>query len=544
MTRAGASQGLLPDRIPVLVLAILLVFSFAGLGRGLWTPDEPREAEISREMFLHPGVLPTLNGVVFAEKPPLYYWLVAAVFRVAGGPSAAAARAVSGAAGFMTLLLVYAWGWRAHSTLAGVSAAVMLATSLQFLLSTHWVLMDSLLMLFVTAAAWAAWELFRGAGAGAALLLYGFASLALWTKGLVGPALLGAGLGAWCLLNRSWPWQTLRLGIGILVMVAAVGALALAIYLAGGFEALREWAWVNHVLRVVRPQGTGHVQPVAYYLWTVPFAVLPWLVPLANVLRPATWRESGPGSELPRYCAILAGAMVVLLSAAATKRGTYLLPALPLLFLAFGAQVANWQRARLAAPGDGPGFAWGVQAALLGLFALVPPVAALVYLRRPDPVAVAFVILAAGACGMLVRTRRDAARNLVALAACALAATGSLLVLLPRVLNDAKDMAPFVAWIGRQLPDRAPVYALWPDETLLGIVPFVTERRVVVLDPATDFAEPRGDLSLPEFVLIQSKNRRPDPPGLARSYAVMGTRDYGEERRFSLWRRRAGQTPR
>lgn len=270
------------------MLSLLLVLCFAGLNRGLWTPDEPREAEISREMSIDPGVLPTLNGERFSEKPPLYYWTVAAVFRLTGGPSAAGARAVSGAAGFLTLLLVYFWGRREHSETAGLLAAVMLATCLQFALTTHWVLMDSLLMLFVSAAAWGAWQLLRGAGAGAVIVLYGAMALALWTKGLIGPVLLVAGLAGYALITRTWPAKALWLGTGALAMLSAVGILAVAIYLSGGYPALYEWAWINHVLRLVNPRGTGHAQPLPYYLWTVPFAVLPWIWPMARTLRPAT----------------------------------------------------------------------------------------------------------------------------------------------------------------------------------------------------------------------------------------------------------------
>src|ERR1700684_3484823 len=101
------------------VLFGLLLLALLGCNRGLWTPDEPREAEISREMALSPGVIPTLNGQRFIEKPPLYYWTVAAVFRLEGGPSVAAARAVSVAAAAATLALLVAWGSAAHSRAAG-----------------------------------------------------------------------------------------------------------------------------------------------------------------------------------------------------------------------------------------------------------------------------------------------------------------------------------------------------------------------------------------------------------------------------------------
>src|ERR1700676_2422112 len=84
----------------------LLLLALLGCNRGLWTPDEPREAEISREMALNLSVIPTLNGERFIEKPPLYYWTVAALFRVSGGASVLAARAVSVAAAAATLAIL------------------------------------------------------------------------------------------------------------------------------------------------------------------------------------------------------------------------------------------------------------------------------------------------------------------------------------------------------------------------------------------------------------------------------------------------------
>ena len=83
-----------------------------------------------------------------------------------------------------------------------------------------------------------------------------------------------------------------------------------AIYGSGGMPALRQWAWVNQVQRFLHPEHTGHDQPLPYYLWTVPFAVLPWLVPLADAFRPSRWRQAASGADLRRYCAAMAGGML------------------------------------------------------------------------------------------------------------------------------------------------------------------------------------------------------------------------------------------
>ena len=62
-----------------LVGAALLTLA-AGLGlRDPWAPDEPRYVLIASEM-LHTGdwMITRHGGVVYSQKPPLYFWLLAA----------------------------------------------------------------------------------------------------------------------------------------------------------------------------------------------------------------------------------------------------------------------------------------------------------------------------------------------------------------------------------------------------------------------------------------------------------------------------------
>ena len=46
-------------------------------GWDLWNPDEPRYAEVAREMMETGDYLvPHLNGVVYPDKPPFFFWLI------------------------------------------------------------------------------------------------------------------------------------------------------------------------------------------------------------------------------------------------------------------------------------------------------------------------------------------------------------------------------------------------------------------------------------------------------------------------------------
>jgi 4-amino-4-deoxy-L-arabinose transferase-like glycosyltransferase len=535
---------------PVWVLLGLLLLGVLGCNRGLWTPDEPREAEISREMALAPSFIPTLNGQRFIEKPPLYYWVVAAAYRLTGAPSVLAARAVSVVAGWATLLLLLHWGATARSLRAGLIAACLLATSVQFIVSSHWVLIDPLLMLTTTLAAWAAWELLaqRTDSAPRRLLLYLALLLALWIKGLVGPALIIAGLAAYVLVDRPPQWRRLRPWSGVVLLGVAVGTLALAIASQGGAAAVWEWAYVNHVRRLVDPLGSsGHRQPLLYYVWTLPYAMLPWLLPLIEALRPAHWRRSTPlpqaaepnallplaSPEVGRFGALMAGGMLLLLSLSATKRETYLLPVLPLLFLWLGVRTEQWwlgwrqQRARQL------GLAWWLQVALLSVYCLLPPVAARIFLGHfSASILLAFALAAVPTAALLWLSgagKRGGAG--VAALIAAFAGAGVLLALAPTMLDDTKDMGPFVQALGQHLPPGQAVYAVNIDETLAAEIGFYTGRQALAVD-LQSLPQP-----LPRWLLLQDNHER-NRPAPGPDYLLVAERNFGPRRSLALWQLR------
>lgn len=528
------------------VWVLLALLAFAGLGRGLWTPDEPREAEISREMALHPGVIPTLGGHPFYEKPPLYYWVTAAVFTVAGGPSAAAARAVSGAAGLLTLLVLFLWVKREVSVGAALLAVVLLATSVQFFLSTHWVLLDPLLMLFSTLAAWAGWELVgRRGGGGFLALFYGALGLAFWTKGPIGPALLVAGLGAYALLERrNRPWKALHPFAGAAFLLAVLLSIAGAIYLDGGSEALWAWGWVNHVQRFLEPQGTGHNEPIYYYARSLPVAVLPWLVPFLDLFRRSFWRRPAEDLPLRRYCGALAVGGLAVLTLSATKRETYLLPLLPPLLLLMALAVRDRFLEARPAGGWRRAGEW-LQAALSALLVLVPSLAVVAYTRSVGPgsgaALAAAAILAGGLFAAVYRHRLRLAAGFAA--AAAVVSLGTALALVVPRLEPEKDFRPFLERVDRTLPAGEPVYAVGADETVLGIVPFVTRRRVVQMAPQ---ALPDGSPGAPPplYVLAQQKGRKaPRLPELEAHYELVDPWGGSRDRRLGLWRRKPAADP-
>src|SRR5574340_104132 len=96
---------LAPETILALLVALLILAEPFRVP--LIDPDEGRYAEIPREMLATGDfVIPHQNGLVYLEKPPLAYWLVAGSFRVFG-ETEGAARLPGKVATVGTMLLLF-----------------------------------------------------------------------------------------------------------------------------------------------------------------------------------------------------------------------------------------------------------------------------------------------------------------------------------------------------------------------------------------------------------------------------------------------------
>ena len=69
-----------------LLFIAISAFYLWGLGAlPLVGPDEPRYAQVAREMFERRDfITPTLGGLPWFEKPPLLYWMMMAGYRMFG----------------------------------------------------------------------------------------------------------------------------------------------------------------------------------------------------------------------------------------------------------------------------------------------------------------------------------------------------------------------------------------------------------------------------------------------------------------------------
>ena len=173
----------------------------------LFEPDEGRYAEIPREMLATGDfVTPRLNGVLYFEKPPLFYWSVAASFRLFG-LTEFAARIPTKLASAGLILLTYLFARRRNGERTALLASLILATSTLVFAMARITIIDPSLSLALSAAAFA-FAAFqeheasgdKGRARRALYLLHLSCAAAVMLKGLIGIVLPGGAILIWAVV--------------------------------------------------------------------------------------------------------------------------------------------------------------------------------------------------------------------------------------------------------------------------------------------------------------------------------------------------------
>ena len=120
-------------RALLFLLAVAAVILAAGLGlRDPWPADEPRFALIARDMAENGRWLfPNVGGVLYPDKPPLHFWIVAATYAMTGSLRFSFLFPAF-VQGLVMLFLVADLGRRLWDERAGLWAGAVLLATLQF----------------------------------------------------------------------------------------------------------------------------------------------------------------------------------------------------------------------------------------------------------------------------------------------------------------------------------------------------------------------------------------------------------------------------
>jgi len=278
---ASSADPIRPWLWPLAAFALLYsLILIGGLGRFPFIgPDEPRYAQVAREMFSSGDyVSPRLCGLLWFEKPALFYWAAAVCYHLLGAgefsarlPSAVAALAT---AGFISWAL-----WRVQMARLGLLAGVILATSLIWLGFAHAATTDMLLSATTAVALLAAYLSTTTEGRtrlGFLLLAAAFTGLAMLAKGLIGVLLVVLILSIHGFWTRRFIFHSWKEALGSALVFALVASTwYVPVTLTNGRVFIDEF-FVNHHFKRYLSNKYNHPQPPYFYLGIVLGGSLPW----------------------------------------------------------------------------------------------------------------------------------------------------------------------------------------------------------------------------------------------------------------------------
>jgi 4-amino-4-deoxy-L-arabinose transferase-like glycosyltransferase len=340
----------------VIALVVLCaVVNFFGLGRvPLLGPDEPRYAEVAREMYeAGDWITPQLGGINWFEKPALTYWISTAGYALFG-VSEFSARAGIALLASIGVLLLYFFGKKVRSSRFGYLSASTLVTcgmwpgfsrAVTFDLTLSVALELGLLSFFL-------WQSREDAkGKRSLWLVFCFAlGLAVLAKGLVGIVLPLIVIGPYLLLTRQLK-VVVRPGLllsGILVFSATAATWYWPVISRHGTDFINDFFLAHHLQRYVSNKFR-HPQPF-YFFWIIAFVgIFPWSFYVASnawqSMKRLWARFDWASDRLSLFLWLWVLMPVLFFSFSGSKLPGYILPVFPPIAMIVGMELEKWWEA-------------------------------------------------------------------------------------------------------------------------------------------------------------------------------------------------------
>ncbi len=326
------------NEILCLLCLALLVFVLNLWGYPLFDVDEPRYAEAAREMFMAHGdwITPHFNFVVRFDKPVLFYWLVAAFYKVLG-VSAFSARLVSALAAIGTVFLIYFFVKKAFNRYAGMISALIFMTMIEVFGVGRMSITDMTLTFFM-AGAWLCFFMALTQSPRWFLLAGVFSGLGVLTKGPVALALPGITFFIALFWHHRQKWKQvllshwMYLGLGVFFAVAVPWYVAAAQANPNTFV---DKFFLFHNVDRFTSTVSGHKGPWYYYIPVLLIGAFPWSL-FIPVLIQKWFQYKGKLPEIVWYAFIWFWVVLLFFSFAGTKLLTYVLPAFPAFAIMMG----------------------------------------------------------------------------------------------------------------------------------------------------------------------------------------------------------------
>jgi 4-amino-4-deoxy-L-arabinose transferase-like glycosyltransferase len=383
-----------------------LVPIFGGNSLGLVGADEPRYAQIAREMLQrHDYITPVLWGHPWLEKPALYYWRAMFAFKEFGIHDWTA-RLPSASFAFMLVVLIWLHMRRFRNG-GQLDAALLTASCAGILSFARGASTDMQLAapFCIGMLGWYAW--YETDSKFWLFDLYFFVGAATLAKGPVAPLLALVIIGIFAALRREWSLFRRSLWLpGFILYFAMV--LPWYIEVQRRNPTFIRVFFLQQNLERLATNRFEHYHPFWYFIPVVLLGLTPWAVIAVTAFADAVggsvneWKARGAkgryigheraGDAFPEFLVLWAVVVIVFFSFSESKLPGYILPALPPLTILAGDYLNRIRRRGLKT------WLLVLHAALTGIltmFLLLMPL----HLNDPESIPPGIAIVAAGVVG-------------------------------------------------------------------------------------------------------------------------------------------------
>ena len=334
---------------PWALLVLCAGVFFYGLGSLPFIgPDEPRYAQVAREMFISGDWVTTrLGGINWFEKPALTYWLSAIGYKLFG-ENEFGARFFVAVFATVGVLLVYGFGKRIRSARFGFLSAAVLTTCGMWPGFARVATFDMPLSvaMILALAGFLVWEQQEeNQNRNRFWLLMCFAlGLGVLAKGLVGIVLPCAVIGLYTLLTERLKilFKPKLLLIGTVIFLATAATWYAPVIAKHGREFINEF-FIGHHFQRYLSNKYKHPQPFYFFFLVALAGSFPWtfylLASAWHSLR--NWRETLT-DRLRLFLWLWISVTIGFFSFSGSKLPGYVLPIFPAVALLVGLELEKW----------------------------------------------------------------------------------------------------------------------------------------------------------------------------------------------------------
>jgi 4-amino-4-deoxy-L-arabinose transferase-like glycosyltransferase len=312
-------------RYSIFILAVLPLCIF----RDFTVANELRYLSIADEALRMGSIFTFTNhGIVYADKPPLYFWIVMSGKLIFGKHIMLYLVIFSFIPALVILHIMDRWVRDLLTQNERLLAQLMLITSVYFLGPAVYLRMDMLMCMFIVLSLYTFFMMYSGSTKKLHTILFPvYVFLALFTKGPVGLIVPLVSTVVFLIMKRDlksigryWGWKTLS------IIFVLCGIWFAGVYMEGGSQYLENLLFHQTVGRAVT--SFHHDEPIYYYFLSILYSLAPWSLLIAGVLISGLIKKTA-GTDVERFFLVAALSTFAVLSLFSSKLAIYLLPAFP-----------------------------------------------------------------------------------------------------------------------------------------------------------------------------------------------------------------------